>query len=107
MLPTATAPWCISPWPTEHWDGVRLPWECAVCGAGGDIVTDECTGRPKLKIAENGLIRHRNDDHALAEHLNKSTRTLRRGGFAHKDEVKPLMEKYAKMTFPTLEIKRD
>ena len=28
----------------KHWDGVEFPWECAVCGAGGDIVTDEKTG---------------------------------------------------------------
>lgn len=90
----------------KHWDGVEFPWECAVCGAGGDIVTDERTGRPKLKIAENGLIRDRNDDHARAEHLNEINKT-RDEFFAHMDEVKPLMEKYAKMTFPTLEIKRD
>lgn len=90
----------------KHWDGVEFPWECAVCGAGGDIVTDERTGRPKLKIAENGLIRDRNDDHARAEHLNEINKT-RDEFFAHMDEVKPLMDKYAKMTFPTLEIKRD
>lgn len=90
----------------KHWDGVEFPWECAVCGAGGDIVTDERTGRPRLKIAENGLIRDRNDDCARAEHLNEINKT-RDEFFAHMDEVKPLMEKYAKMTFPTLEIKRD
>lgn len=90
----------------KHWDGVEFPWECAVCGAGGDIVTDEKTGRPKLRIAENGLIRDRNDDHARAEHLNEINKT-RDEFFAHIEEVKPLMEKYASMKFPTLEIKRD
>lgn len=40
------------------------------------------------------------------EHLNEINKT-RDEFFAHMDEVKPLMEKYAKMTFPTLEIKRD
>ena len=89
----------------KHWDGVEFPWECAVCGAGGDIVTDEKTGRPKLRIAENGLIRDRNDDHARAEHLNEINKT-RDEFFAHMGEVKPTMDKYAKMEFPTLEIKR-
>ena len=90
----------------KHWDGVEFPWECAVCGAGGDLVTDEKTGRPKLRIAENGLIRDRNDDRARAEHLNEINKT-RDEFFAHMGEVKPLMDKYAKMEFPTLEIKRD
>ena len=90
----------------KHWDGVEFPWECAVCGAGGDLVTDEKTGRPKLRIAENGLIRDRNDDRARAEHLNEINKT-RDEFFAHMGEVKPTMDKYAKMEFPTLEIKRD
>ena len=90
----------------KHWDGVEFPWECAVCGAGGDLVTDEKTGRPKLRIAENGLIRDRNDDRARAEHLNEINKT-RDEFFAHMGEVKPLMDKYAKMEFPTLEIERD
>lgn len=69
-------------------------------------MTDEKTGRPKLRIAENGLIRDRNDDHARAEHLNEINKT-RDEFFAHMGEVKPTMDKYAKMEFPTLEIKRD
>lgn len=89
----------------EHWDGIEFPWECAVCGAGGDVVTDEKTGRPKLKIAENGLIRNRNDDNARAEHLNEINQT-REEFLAHLDEVKPIIEKYRKMEFPTFEIER-
>ena len=67
----------------KHWDGVEFPWECAVCGAGGDLVTDEKTGRPKLRIAENGLIRDRNDDRARAEHLNEIEQDARRVLRAH------------------------
>lgn len=89
----------------KHWDGIEFPWECAVCGAGGDVVTDEKTGRPRLKIAENGLIRDRNDDRARAEHLNEINKT-REEFFAHLDEVKPIIEKYRKMEFPTFEIER-
>ena len=89
----------------KHWDGIEFPWECAVCGAGGDLAVNEETGRPYLKIAENGLIRDRNDDKARAEHLNEINKT-RDEFFAHLDEVKPLMEKYAKMEFPTLKIER-
>ena len=89
----------------KHWDGIEFPWECAVCGAGGDLAVNEETGRPYLKIAENGLIRDRNDDKARAEHLNEINKT-RDEFFAHLEEVKPLMEKYAKMEFPTLKIER-
>lgn len=89
----------------KHWDGVEFPWECAVCGAGGDLVVDEETGRPKLKIAENGLIRDRNDDKARAEHLNEIIKT-RDQFFAQQDQIKDQMKKYRDMKFPTLEIKR-
>ncbi len=89
----------------KHWDGVEFPWECAVCGAGGDLVIDEKTGRPRLAIAENGLIRDRNNDAARAEHLNEINQT-RDDFFSRLDEVKPLMERYAQMEFPTLKIER-
>ena len=89
----------------KHWDGVEFPWECAMCGAGGDLVVDEETGRPKLKIAENGLIRDRNDDKARAEHLNEIIKT-RDQVFAQQDQIKDQMKKYRDMKFPTLEIKR-
>lgn len=88
----------------RHWDGVEFPWECAVCGAGGDLETGS-DGRPHLHIAENGLIRDRNDDRARAEHLNEINKT-RDEFFAHLGEIKPDMERYKNMEFPTLVIDR-
>lgn len=89
----------------KHWDGIEFPWECAVCGAGGDLVTDEKTGRPKLKIAENGLVRDRNDDAARAEHLNEINKT-RDEFFAKLPEIKAEIDRYKNMQFPTLKIER-
>lgn len=83
-----------------HWDGVEFPWECAVCGAGGDLVTDE-NGKPRLKIAANGLIRDRNDDKARAEHLNEIIKT--RIEFMQKrDSIQDEYKRYCKMEFPTV-----
>lgn len=83
-----------------HWDGVEFPWECAVCGAGGDLVTDE-NGKPRLKIAANGLIRDRNDDKARAEHLNEIIKT--RIEFMQKrDTIQDEYKRYCKMEFPTV-----
>ena len=70
-----------------------------MCGAGGDLVTDEATGRPVLKIAENGLIRDRNDDRARAEHLNEINKT-RDEFFAKLPEVKDEIDRYKSMQFP-------
>ena len=85
----------------KHWDGVEFPWECAVCGAGGDLVVDEKTGKPKLKIAENGLIRDRNDDKARAEHLNEIIKT-RIEFMQKKDSVADQAEHFRKLSFPTV-----
>ena len=83
-----------------HWDGVEFPWECAVCGAGGDLVTDE-NGKPRLKIAANGLIRDRNDDKARAEHLNEIIKT--RIEFMQKrDSIQDEYKRYCEMEFPTV-----
>ena len=90
----------------EHWDGVQFPWECAVCGCGGTLGENPETGRPMLVIdPRNGRIRDRNDDRARAEHLNEINKT-RDDFFAHMDVVKPIMEKYRSMEFPTLVIDR-
>ena len=37
-----------------HWNGVSFKIECAMCGAGGDLVTDDA-GNIEFVIAENGL----------------------------------------------------
>ena len=90
----------------KHWDGVEFPYECAVCGCGGDLGTNPETGKPMLIIdPENGRIRDRNNDKARAEHLNEIIQT-RIGFFQKMDEVKPLMAKYRDMKFPTFTIER-
>ena len=89
-----------------HWDGIEFPYECAVCGCGGDLGTNPETGKPMLIIdPENGSIRDRNNDKARAEHLNEIIQT-RIGFFQQMDEVKPLMAKYRDMKFPTFTIER-
>jgi multimeric flavodoxin WrbA len=89
-----------------HWDGIEFPYECAVCGCGGDLGTNPETGKPMLVIdPENGKIRDRNNDKARAEHLNEIIQT-RIGFFQQMDEVKPLMAKYRDMKFPTFTIER-
>lgn len=37
-----------------HWNGLSYKYECAMCGAGGDLVTGE-DGEIKFEIAPNGL----------------------------------------------------
>lgn len=85
-----------------HWDGIQFPFECAVCGAGGDMVKDE-NGEYKFVLdPENGLIRDRNINKAREEHLNEIIAT-RIDFFQRQDEVQPLYPKYKNMKFKTIE----
>lgn len=88
----------------EHWDGIEFPWECAVCGSGGDLVKQE-DGKWKFVLAENGLIRDRNKNEARAEHLNEIVQT-KLDFFARQGEIADIRKKYREMTFPTVEIKK-
>lgn len=81
-----------------HWDGIQWPFECAVCGAGGDLVRDDA-GKMKFVLAENGLIRDRNKNEARAEHLNEIIKT-RIEFFERQGEVQPKAAKYKEITFP-------
>ena len=81
-----------------HWDGIEFPFECAVCGAGGDLVKDE-TGEYRFVLAENGLIRDRNVNEARAEHLNEIIKT-RIEFMQNMDTVKEKMKKYKELQFP-------
>ena len=84
----------------KHWDGIQFPFECAVCGAGGDLAPDG-NGSYKFVLAENGLIRDRNINSARAEHLNEIMET-RKDFFARQGEIKDLMKHYKDMTFPAV-----
>ena len=83
-----------------HWDGIQFPFECAVCGAGGDLVRDE-QGQLRFVLAENGLIRDRNKNESRAEHLNEIVRT-RIDYLSRKHETSQLAEYYKSITFPTI-----
>ena len=74
--------------------------ECAVCGAGGDLVKDE-NGEYKFVLAENGLIRDRNINAARAEHLNEIIKT-RIDFFEHMDVVQQKYGKYKELNFPAI-----
>lgn len=85
-----------------HWDGINFPFECAVCGCGGDLVKDETTGKYKFIIdPEKGYIRDRNINSARAEHLNEIIQT-RIDFFNRQDEVKEKYPKYKDITFPSI-----
>ena len=83
-----------------HWDGIQWPFECAVCGAGGDLVRGE-DGKVKFVLAENGLIRDRNKNSARAEHLNEIIKT-RIEFFENQATVQEKYKKYKELTFPAI-----
>lgn len=85
-----------------HWDGIQWPFECAVCGAGGDLVKDE-NGKVKFVIAEDGLSRDRNINECRDKHLEEIIAT-RIDFFEHIDTVKERYGKYKDLKFPTVEV---
>ena len=84
-----------------HWDGIEFPFECAVCGAGGDLVKDEATGKYKFVLAPNGLIRDRNKNEARAEHLNEIIQT-KLDFFSKQDQIKEKYDFYKNLKFPAI-----
>ena len=61
-----------------QWKGLQYPIECAVCGAGGDLVkTDD--GKWKFVIAENGLERDRTTEEGRGVHCDEIAEV--QGGF--------------------------
>lgn len=83
----------------EHWDGVKFPFECAVCGAGLELKD----GKFEL-IPETGLSRDRNVNESRAYHLEEIIAT--RIDFFKNMETNPeLPAKIAEMKalqFPTI-----
>jgi multimeric flavodoxin WrbA len=51
-----------------HWDGLRWPIECAVCGAGGTLEQD-ASGTWRFVIAPDGLLRDRFTNEGREHHL--------------------------------------
>lgn len=83
----------------EHWDGVKFNFECAVCGAGGDLVKGE-NGKYKFVLAENGLIRDRNINEARAVHLQEIMET--RDNFMSKKSEIEEYKRFREMKFETI-----
>lgn len=81
-----------------HWDGIQFPYECAVCGAGLELVDG------KFQITENGLCRDRNVDEARAYHLDEiiATRIAFMKQMGEDPTVKEKINKYRELTFPTI-----
>ena len=88
----------------EHWDGIQWPFECAVCGAGGDLVKGE-DGNVRFVIAEDGLCRDRNVNECREKHLEEIVQT-RIHFMQHQGEAAELKTKYQALKFPTVEIAR-
>ncbi len=84
-----------------QWRGLQYPIECAVCGAGGDLVkTDD--GKWKFVIAANGLERDRTSEEGRGVHCDEIADT--QGGFfmdpQKRETVAAKLEKYKAIKFP-------
>jgi multimeric flavodoxin WrbA len=84
----------------EHWDGLQYPFECAVCGAGGDLVKGE-DGKIRFVLAENGLARDRNVNESRALHLKEIVET-RIDFMKRQGEIQELKQHYKEVTFPAI-----
>ena len=83
-----------------QWRGLQYPIECAVCGAGGDLVkTDD--GKWKFVIAANGLERDRTSEEGRGVHCDEIADT--QGGFfmdpQKRAEVAEKLGKYKQIKF--------
>ncbi len=84
----------------EHWDGLKFPFECAVCGAGGDLVKDE-EGNCKFVLVENGLCRDRNVNECRELHLEEIIAT-KIDFFQNMPLVKEKAQKYKDLQFKSI-----
>ena len=84
----------------EHWDGIKFPYECAVCGAGLELKDGN------FVLAENGLCRDRNVDEARGYHLDEivATRIAFLKQMEEDPTVKEKIAKYKEIKFPTIEV---
>lgn len=85
-----------------HWDGIQWPFECAVCGAGGDLVRGE-DGKVRFVLAEDGLCRDRNVNECRDKHLDEIVAT-RIDFFERQAEVQAKYGKYKDLKFPAVEV---
>jgi multimeric flavodoxin WrbA len=86
-----------------HWDGVRWPIECAVCGAGGTL-EKSADGAWKFVIAPDGLIRDRFTNEGREHHLEEIGQT--QGKFYAPENraiVEEKIKKFKELSFKGLE----
>ena len=84
-----------------HWDGIEFPFECAVCGCGGDLVKGD-DGKYKFVIdPEHGHDRDRNINECRALHLDEIIQT-RIEFFGQQELVKEKYKKYKEKQFPSI-----
>ena len=84
-----------------HWDGVEFPFECAVCGCGGDLVKGD-DGKFKFVLdPEHGHDRDRNIDEARGLHLDEII-AARIDFFKNQDIVQERYKKYKEKQFPKI-----
>lgn len=84
----------------EHWDGIKFPFECAVCGAGGDLVRNK-DGEISFILVENGLINDRNNNEGRERHLEEIIKT-KLHYMQNIDKVKEGRKKYKSLIFKTV-----
>ena len=84
-----------------HWDGIEFPFECAVCGCGGDMIKDENGKHVFVLDPEHGHDRDRNINEARALHLDEII-AARVDFFEHQDIVKERYKKYKEKQFPAI-----
>lgn len=84
----------------EHWDGLKFPFECAVCGAGLDIIKDN-NGEITFELVEDGLSRDRNVNECRELHLDEIIET-RIHFFQNIPSVQERYKKYKELTFNTI-----
>ena len=100
MVLPIVIPFCTCHRGEEHWDGLKYPFECAVCGAGGDLIRGE-DGQVRFVLAENGLIRDRNVNESRALHLKEIVET-RIDFLKRQDEIGDLKKHYEEVSFPAI-----
>lgn len=75
-----------------HWNGVSFKIECAMCGAGGDLVSDD-NGELEFVIAQNGLEHCRIFTEGRENHVAELG-VLNKEFFEHIEEIKDKATKY-------------
>lgn len=81
-----------------HWDGVKFPLECVVCGAGGNLVCDD-DGNYKFVLVENGESRCRTNPRCRELHLDEIGANHKETAM-NRDKIIPQIQKYKNIEIP-------